>query len=396
MTMKHLEIRHFGPLRHVDIELEQVNLIIGLQGSGKSCVLRTACFCSWVEKRIMLLQSAEYFEKENNCDNHLLEYYAMEKYVKPDTYIEYSTKYITFVFDNRKETAKFTCTMNRNAWRYCRPKVSYITSDRNIVSLFHDYKDLSKVSPHLQEFMEEWDISRRDKETTENVLGLGVNYHFDKNSKKDLVRLRDGKEIELMETSSGMQSLLPLFVHTDYLTSGLFANPLLNMQDLSLNKVEEIKHTFDIIYNRCLSKTEGVRGLSSTFYLNSKQQRYLFNTAKEKDKFDGYVERLLTNDHSEIFLEEPENNLFPPTQCQFINWILSRVTDEKRQHFLFMTTHSPYVLSQVLKYRPSGFGLFLTHATDDSGFDVTSFTDDAIDDVMFNGVDLFLNFEAYL
>ena len=35
--MKHIKIRNFGPLRNVDIDLSQINLIIGLQSSGKSC-----------------------------------------------------------------------------------------------------------------------------------------------------------------------------------------------------------------------------------------------------------------------------------------------------------------------------------------------------------------------
>ena len=57
--MKHIKIRNFGPLRNVDIDLSQINLIIGLQSSGKSCAMMVACYCSWVEKRIVLRQSAK-------------------------------------------------------------------------------------------------------------------------------------------------------------------------------------------------------------------------------------------------------------------------------------------------------------------------------------------------
>lgn len=394
--MKHLIIRNFGPLHRVDIQLAKVNLVIGLQSSGKSCVLRTACFCSWLEKRVMLLQSSTFFEEENRFLNHLLDYYGMQKYLKPTTYIEYHSEYIDFVYDNGKDTAKFQCSMNSEAWRYCRPKVSYITSDRNVVSLFSDYKGLTRVSPHLQEFMEEWNVSRRHRNMTTNILGMGVDYHFDPNSEKDLVTLRTGEVLELQEASSGIQSVLPLFVHTDYLTCGLFADSQANTQNLSLNKVEEIKHTFDVIYERCLNAQEGKHNYSTTFYLNSKQQIYMFNTEKEKERFDGFVSRLLKNSHSEIFLEEPENNLFPPTQCLFVNWILDRVAADEHGHFLFMTTHSPYVLNQMLKNCPQGFGLFLTHESGQGLYDVSCITDETKDDVIFNGVDLFFNFEAYL
>ena len=54
--MKKLTIRNFGPLAEANLDLDRVNLIVGLQSSGKSCALKTACYCSWVEKRMELAQ----------------------------------------------------------------------------------------------------------------------------------------------------------------------------------------------------------------------------------------------------------------------------------------------------------------------------------------------------
>lgn len=51
--MKHLIVKHIGPLDKIDIELKKVNVIIGPQSSGKSCVLKLACYCTWVEKEKM-------------------------------------------------------------------------------------------------------------------------------------------------------------------------------------------------------------------------------------------------------------------------------------------------------------------------------------------------------
>lgn len=59
--MKHLVIRNLGPLKESDIELKRINVIIGSQSSGKSCVLKTACYCTWVEKRIELTQTSDFF-----------------------------------------------------------------------------------------------------------------------------------------------------------------------------------------------------------------------------------------------------------------------------------------------------------------------------------------------
>ena len=54
--MKHIKIRCLGPIKEADIELKRINVPIGPQSSGKSCVLKTACYCTWVEKRIELTQ----------------------------------------------------------------------------------------------------------------------------------------------------------------------------------------------------------------------------------------------------------------------------------------------------------------------------------------------------
>ena len=53
---KTIEIHNFGPLKEAHLKPGLANLIIGLQSSGKSCVMMMACYCSWVEKRISIRQ----------------------------------------------------------------------------------------------------------------------------------------------------------------------------------------------------------------------------------------------------------------------------------------------------------------------------------------------------
>lgn len=59
--MRHLVIRNLGPLREADVFLNKINIIVGPQSAGKSCLLKTACFCNWVEKRIQLSQEPYFF-----------------------------------------------------------------------------------------------------------------------------------------------------------------------------------------------------------------------------------------------------------------------------------------------------------------------------------------------
>ena len=48
--------------------------------------------------------------------------------------------------------------------------------------------------------------------------------------------------------------------------------------------------------------------------------------------------------HSDIFLEEPEENLFPKTQAEVIFHLLQEIFSSERENSLYLATHSPYVL----------------------------------------------------
>ena len=61
--MKRIIIHDLGPIAEADILLKDVNVVIGEQSIGKSCVLKVSCFCTWVEKRIIIEQNARRFEK---------------------------------------------------------------------------------------------------------------------------------------------------------------------------------------------------------------------------------------------------------------------------------------------------------------------------------------------
>jgi predicted ATPase len=50
--------------------------------------------------------------------------------------------------------------------------------------------------------------------------------------------------------------------------------------------------------------------------------------------------------HTQLILEEPEQNLFPNTQCDLIDFILASINHGK-DHRMLMTTHSPYVLNYL-------------------------------------------------
>lgn len=55
------------------------------------------------------------------------------------------------------------------------------------------------------------------------------------------------------------------------------------------------------------------------------------------------LDRLFNYHFTQLFIEEPEQNLFPDTQQEFVYWLLEIMQNDKK-HAAIITTHSPYIL----------------------------------------------------
>ena len=84
--MRKVVIKKIGPLQDVEIELAKVNVIVGPQSSCKSCVLKIACYCTWVEKKIELAQSAEEFMEKDYFIKELTRFHKLKGYFRLFTF----------------------------------------------------------------------------------------------------------------------------------------------------------------------------------------------------------------------------------------------------------------------------------------------------------------------
>ena len=58
------------------------------------------------------------------------------------------------------------------------------------------------------------------------------------------------------------------------------------------------------------------------------------------------IDNLSRTQHTEIYLEEPEENIFPKTQYQLVKWLV-QMMNVSEDNCISMTTHSPYILSSL-------------------------------------------------
>lgn len=385
--MKHLFIHHFGPIKEIDMELGQINLIIGSQSSGKSTVLKTACYCSWVEKRIELMQKANEFDFGSTFIDKMANYYNINNYIYNDTSIEYETDHLKFSYDHSKKF--FHMNWKTSRWGYRRPKVSYIPADRNLVAAIPGWSSLT-IDGNMIDFLSDWDKARRFLGKEDNILNLGMSYSYDSMSNVDRIQLKNGKPLMLRESSSGVQSLLPLYVHLDYLANGQYND---QKAQISYEQKEERKNLLSTLFS---SLYENLLKNSQSEIVSIEGNNYSFPDHTSAVYFKETFQKYIKVNHSEIFLEEPENNLFPPTQCQLVNWLMDQI--QLHNDILFVTTHSPYILNQLIKLSPDGLKVFFTHCIDkeETTYSVRQLNDEEIHEIYDNGVDLFFNFELYL
>ena len=388
--MKRLVIRNIGPLQDVDIELAKINVIVGPQSSGKSCVLKIACYCTWVEKRIELAQGAEAFMKDKFFIKELVRFHKLKGYIRTSSYIAYESEYMRFSYD--AETGKFAFEWKEERWNYRRPKVSYVPAERNMVAAIPNWFDVKLYNDNIQNFMADWDRARRSYTKQIDILNLGVSYKYDEKKNLDQVEVDEDTTLELTNTSSGLQSLIPLYVHLNYITQ--VQNSDKEVQSYSNIKFGE--RFLETMYVELFEKTGKtdplLRNESSTmahigpFLLSFKNEQYA-------DECRAIFNRYVNTHHAEVFLEEPENNLFPPTQSRLVDWLLKK-TEGEQGAGLFVATHSPYMMTTFLEKELKDFRLFFVRKENRRSTVVTASEAD-VQEIYDDGIDVFYNIESY-
>ncbi len=342
--MKHLIIKHTGPINEVDIELHRINLLIGEQSSGKSTINKIACYCSWVEKEISIAQSASYFETKNNFESRLSNFHKLEGFFTPETYIEYETDVMYFSFSKKEEAFHFEW---KDQWSYIRPKTIYIPAERNIVATIPNWFDIKLKENNIRSFMSDWEEARNYYSgRSTDILNLGVQYSFDKDTRKDRVLITKDQALDFTNVSSGLQSLIPLWILLKYVTEGVY-----NGEKKDSVAIEyQNRKLIDTIY----SAISGVPPTASVLVVLDElanvikigNRDYLFDEEQKAKKFQQTSLNFIYPHFSNIFLEEPEENLYPLTQRDLIFNIAS-LMNEGRSHNVFLTTHSPYILTSL-------------------------------------------------
>ncbi len=332
VSMKHLHLENIGPISIVDIDLQRYNIFIGPQSSGKSTIAKMVSFCSWIEKRALTTLSEDVFSNEQEFIEHVEEYHKMHDYFNSKSVLEYESQNIRIIYKDAKLTIKILDKIT-----YKRKKILYIPSDRNLVAMPRLDRLVVETNTNLRSFIFDWFDARGfyDKSHRLNILDLNMEYYYDKDAKKvsqDRIIHTNGKtyDIALSDASSGLQSVTPLTLLLNYYSNQYFAD---YGKTTSYEKEQELKQLEKKINSL---DQEGILTaiLGPNNIVRSITRQNLYNN-------------LTVPSSCNFIIEEPEQNLFPSTQAQLISYLLNICNAQEKQHSFTLTTHSPYILTQL-------------------------------------------------
>lgn len=291
-----LKIDNFGPIKHAELDFKKVNILIGQQGAGKSCILKIAAFCMWVEK---VCNTGRIITQKAYIKKRFLEYFKLEDYV-----VVADSNYSEISYSGNRLKISFRFKKNEDNWvkidNSGKPstfkRVAYIPAERCLVSTIPNLLDIRLQDTCTLQYLVDWEQAHKYYNIKHrlDILDLNAEFYNDSQSNIDYLLIDDNnglpKQIKFSNAASGFQSIVPICVLTNY-------------------------------------------------YLNND------DTTSVREKLsDEHKDQLSTQGDCVLFLEEPEANLFPETQNNLVRWLFSALNNGF-DNSLFIATHSPYILS---------------------------------------------------
>jgi predicted ATPase len=322
--MSKIKIRNFGPVKGGLLEndgwidINKVTFFIGNQGSGKSTVAKLISTFVWIEKALIRGDyDKKWFERKgiNRFKSQFLPYHRLDSYLNTDSVIEYKGEVYSIKY--QKESLAIS---DISTGSYSLPQIMYVPAERNFLTYIKGAKELKLSSEALQEFNTEYYNAQQNMKGAVRLPVNNAVIEYDKLN--DTLNLKgENYKVKITDASSGFQSFIPL-----YLVSEQLGN---SVKQQSENK-EAMSSEEELRFKK------GVQEIWNNDRLTDEQKRIAISALSTKFNKTAFVN----------IVEEPEQNLFPSSQWQMLQSLLT-INNMTADNKLIITTHSPYLINYL-------------------------------------------------
>lgn len=350
--MQAIEIKNIGPLVDTGrVPITQVMLLVGEQSTGKSTFMKILCFCSWIEKQIMIGERSALYNYTHYYRfwNELMKFHQLnEDFFTDDSFIKYEGKAVQIEKRGKKRNAIIKPTLNFEKEKH-NVKLCFLPAERNLLSSIQNIENLyrSKDIDFLFNFILEWREARANfdaKNPLELVFANHMSYHYDDQNGEVLTLTDKHLNIKPHYASSGVQSALPIQVLASFLAQKVGTSAKISPMEYVVNIAqsgEKIDKNMLASIVQDLIKTDGKKVSDTTLDAFPTLEK-IFEQMKRRSEYKSF----------HLFVEELEQNLFPSAQFELIKLLIAltvRMKDTVADYdsSIFLTTHSPYVLTAL-------------------------------------------------
>lgn len=323
--MNRIRVQNFGPIRDSGwVEIKKVTVFLGNQGSGKSTIAKLISTFLWMEKALVRGDyQAKWFERKGRFRSQFLGYHRLENYTSKNSdssHVQYEGDFYSFCFAGGSLSVK-----EKSGAAYILPQIAYIPAERNLAAYMKNATRLKDASGAFITFLGDFDAAKQSMKGKE-VLPVGnVTIEYDKLN--DRLKLEgDGYgnryKVFLHEAASGFQSMAPLYLVSQHFSSAVRFNTDDVASEMSPDDIRRFKKSVSEIYDNA--------------ELTDEQRRLAISALSKRFKKSAFIN----------IVEEPEQNLFPPSQSKLLYGLLT-FNNEQTGNKLVVTTHSPYLINAL-------------------------------------------------
>lgn len=285
-----LIVRDFGPIRNAELDIKKTTVLIGPQGSGKSTLAKLVATATNISWHFMLTD--DYDDRLHLTD------FGIQNFIKTESYFSY-----------QHNSTEVTLLNTKN-------KSGDLNSDNPVFQVKN-----SKLDNILSNF--------RDKKIDNNqkrreILQLIFRPIYVPSERLMLPIVRDA-------SLSFQLNKIPLPMSLLYFGSEF---------EQARKKINFLETLLDGVDYRFVNGEDRVIFQGGSLNLSETASGYQAIIPMQV-----IIENLCKENNQKFIVEEPELNLYPPTQKRLISYLTSRCILDDNQ--LLLTTHSPYVLSSL-------------------------------------------------